>query len=57
MFALSIFVLCLLTATRLRSFSDHKIGISIPARGESRDLLNGDGEKNDYDWWVMFLVF
>ncbi|XP_059633569.1 uncharacterized protein LOC132276244 [Cornus florida] len=37
-------------ATRLRYFSDYKLGISIPARGESSDLLNGDGEKNDYDW-------
>ncbi|XAR48153.1 hypothetical protein NMG60_11030882 [Bertholletia excelsa] len=37
-------------STKLRYFSDHKLGISIPARGESSDLLNVDGEKNDYDW-------
>ncbi|KAI8526893.1 hypothetical protein RHMOL_Rhmol12G0034300 [Rhododendron molle] len=37
-------------STRLRYFSDPKLGISIPARGESTDLLNADGEKNDYDW-------
>ncbi|KAH7833293.1 hypothetical protein Vadar_004875 [Vaccinium darrowii] len=38
-------------STRLRYFSDHNLGISIPpARGESSDLLNADGEKNDYDW-------
>lgn len=40
------------TASKLRHFADHKIGISIPARGESSDLLNADGEKNDYEWWV-----
>ncbi|XP_011625569.1 uncharacterized protein LOC18440101 isoform X2 [Amborella trichopoda] len=34
----------------LRYFSDFKLGISIPARGESSDLLNADGNKNDYDW-------
>ncbi|XP_043725218.1 uncharacterized protein LOC122671836 isoform X2 [Telopea speciosissima] len=27
-----------------------KLGISIPVRGESSDLLNADSEKNDYDW-------
>ncbi|XP_020595531.1 uncharacterized protein LOC110035613 [Phalaenopsis equestris] len=35
--------------SKLRHFSDFKLGISIPARGES-DLLNVEGEKNDYDW-------
>lgn len=39
-----------LFSTKLRYFSDHKLGISIPARGESSDLLNAEGEKNDYDW-------
>ncbi|KAF8390599.1 hypothetical protein HHK36_025126 [Tetracentron sinense] len=37
-------------STKLRYFSDFKLGISIPVRGESSDLLNADGEKNDYDW-------
>ncbi|CAK9155818.1 unnamed protein product [Ilex paraguariensis] len=37
-------------STKLRYFSDYKLGISIPSRGESSDLLNADGEKNDYDW-------
>ncbi|CAK7327408.1 unnamed protein product [Dovyalis caffra] len=37
-------------STKLRYFSDFKLGISIPARGESSELLNVDGEKNDYDW-------
>ncbi|XP_077229863.1 RUN/FYVE domain protein [Tasmannia lanceolata] len=37
-------------STKLRYFSDFKLGITIPVRGESSDLLNADGEKNDYDW-------
>ncbi|KAJ9176223.1 hypothetical protein P3X46_011561 [Hevea brasiliensis] len=37
-------------STKLRQFSDFKLGISIPVRGESSELLNADGEKNDYDW-------
>lgn len=37
-------------STRLRYFSDLKLGISIPARGECSNLLNPDGEKTDYDW-------
>ncbi|XP_042479549.1 uncharacterized protein LOC122060508 [Macadamia integrifolia] len=37
-------------STKFKSFSDFKLGISIPVRGESSDLLNADGEKNDYDW-------
>jgi hypothetical protein len=40
----------LFTATKLRQFSDFKLGITIPARGENSDLLNADEEKNDYDW-------
>jgi hypothetical protein len=40
----------LFTASKLRNFSDVKLGISIPVRGESSDLLNAEGEKNDYDW-------
>ncbi|XP_042053451.1 uncharacterized protein LOC121798485 [Salvia splendens] len=38
-------------STRARHFSDYKLGISIPARGESSDLLNA-GDKNDYDWLI-----
>ncbi|KAJ9169373.1 hypothetical protein P3X46_017576 [Hevea brasiliensis] len=37
-------------STKLRHFSDFKLGISIPVRGESSELLHADGEKNDYDW-------
>ncbi|GLT86615.1 hypothetical protein SLE2022_047450 [Rubroshorea leprosula] len=37
-------------STKLSHFSDFKLGISIPARGESSELLNADEEKNDYDW-------
>ncbi|KAI7727298.1 hypothetical protein M8C21_027570 [Ambrosia artemisiifolia] len=37
-------------ATKLRHYSDHKIGISVAARGESSDLLNAEDEKNDYEW-------
>ncbi|CAJ1852629.1 unnamed protein product [Sphenostylis stenocarpa] len=36
-------------STKLKHISDVNLGISIPGRGESSDLLN-DGEKNDYDW-------
>lgn len=44
------------TATKLRHFSDVNIGISIPGRRETSDLLNIDGDKNDYDWWAIFLI-
>uniref|UniRef100_A0A7N0ZSV4 Uncharacterized protein n=1 Tax=Kalanchoe fedtschenkoi TaxID=63787 RepID=A0A7N0ZSV4_KALFE len=37
-------------ATKLKYFSDCKIGVSVPSRGETSDILNADGEKNDYDW-------
>ncbi|KAF7813629.1 flocculation protein FLO11 [Senna tora] len=37
-------------STKLRHFSDIKLGISVPGRGESSELLNADGDKNDYDW-------
>ncbi|KAJ7961865.1 Proline-rich family protein [Quillaja saponaria] len=37
-------------SSKLRHFADIKLGISVPVRGESSDLLNADGEKNDYDW-------
>ncbi|GAB2280591.1 hypothetical protein Dimus_015221 [Dionaea muscipula] len=35
---------------KLKSLPDFKLGITIPVRGESSDLLNVDGDKNDYDW-------
>ncbi|KAG4376991.1 hypothetical protein AAZX31_18G008900 [Glycine max] len=35
--------------TKLRHISDVNLGISIPGRGETSELLN-DGDKNDYDW-------
>ncbi|KAL0408515.1 UNVERIFIED_CONTAM: hypothetical protein Sradi_1785900 [Sesamum radiatum] len=38
--------------TKLSSFSDYKVGSSIPTRGESRDLLNEEGDKSDYDWLI-----
>ncbi|TKY59864.1 phospholipid-transporting ATPase 2 [Spatholobus suberectus] len=37
-------------STKLRHFSDIKLGISIPDRGETSELLNAEGDKNDYDW-------
>ncbi|CAJ1935629.1 unnamed protein product [Sphenostylis stenocarpa] len=37
-------------SAKLRHFSDIKLGISIPGRGETSELLNVDGDKNDYDW-------
>ncbi|XP_028794077.1 cell wall protein RBR3, partial [Neltuma alba] len=37
-------------SVKLRHFSDIKLGISVPGRGESSGLLNADGDKNDYDW-------
>ncbi|KAF9604382.1 hypothetical protein IFM89_006391 [Coptis chinensis] len=42
-------------STKLRYFSDFKLGISIPVRGESSELLNVDGDKNDYDWMASEL--
>ncbi|KAJ9554500.1 hypothetical protein OSB04_018545 [Centaurea solstitialis] len=38
--------------TKLRHFSDHKLGINVTARGESSDLLNTEEEKNDYEWLI-----
>ncbi|XP_010682860.2 uncharacterized protein LOC104897629 [Beta vulgaris subsp. vulgaris] len=37
-------------SSRVKSFPDVKLGINIPTRGESSDLLNADGDKNDYEW-------
>lgn len=42
-------------ASRVKSFPDVKLGINIPTRGESSDLLNADGDKNDYEWLVVSL--
>ncbi|KAL3501052.1 hypothetical protein ACH5RR_035501 [Cinchona calisaya] len=39
-----------LFSNKLRYFSNYKLGITVPARGESSDLLNAEGDKNDYDW-------
>ncbi|KAG6422389.1 hypothetical protein SASPL_118959 [Salvia splendens] len=39
-------------SSRPRQFLNYKLGISIPARGESSDLLNAEGDKNDYDWLI-----
>ncbi|KAG1330833.1 hypothetical protein COCNU_02G008010 [Cocos nucifera] len=37
--------------SKLRDSSDFKLGMTtIPVRRESRDLLNVDAGKNDYDW-------
>ncbi|GJN13462.1 hypothetical protein PR202_gb00169 [Eleusine coracana subsp. coracana] len=30
-----------------------KLGVNIPARGESHDMLNVDGDKNDYEWFSL----
>ncbi|KAL9226296.1 hypothetical protein vseg_002126 [Gypsophila vaccaria] len=39
-----------LLSTKAKPFRDFGLGINIPARGESSDLLNVDGDKNDYEW-------
>ncbi|KAL3511412.1 hypothetical protein ACH5RR_030813 [Cinchona calisaya] len=39
-----------LFSNKVRYFSDCKLGITVPPRGESSDLLNAGGDKNDYDW-------
>ncbi|KAL3649863.1 hypothetical protein CASFOL_006266 [Castilleja foliolosa] len=39
-------------SSKLRHFSDNKHRVSVPARGESSDLLNAEGDKNDYDWLI-----
>ncbi|KAL6905861.1 hypothetical protein ACP4OV_003462 [Aristida adscensionis] len=35
---------------KLSYFPEVKLGVSISAPGESHDLLNADGDKNDYEW-------
>ncbi|XP_039068961.1 uncharacterized protein LOC120215319 isoform X1 [Hibiscus syriacus] len=37
-------------STKLKYFSDFKLGISVPVRGETSELLVADEEKNDYEW-------
>lgn len=37
-------------------FRDSKFVVNIAARGEKRDLLNGDGERNDYDWYAHLIA-
>ncbi|CAN0929262.1 hypothetical protein LINGRAHAP2_LOCUS36968 [Linum grandiflorum] len=39
-------------STKLRYFSDLKLGISVAGRGECSGMLNAEGEKNDYDWLI-----
>ncbi|KAK9750954.1 hypothetical protein RND81_02G232200 [Saponaria officinalis] len=41
-----------LLSSKTKPFRDFGLGINIPARGESSnlDLLNADGDKNDYEW-------
>ncbi|XP_006663927.1 uncharacterized protein LOC102712212 isoform X2 [Oryza brachyantha] len=36
--------------SKLSYFPDVKLGVNIPTRRESHDLLDVDGEKNDYEW-------
>ncbi|KAG6527980.1 uncharacterized protein LOC122041259 [Zingiber officinale] len=36
--------------SKLRYFSNINLGTTIPTQTESNDLLNADGDKNDYDW-------
>lgn len=43
---------CELAASKVKPFPDIKLGINIPVRGETSDLLNADGNKNDYEWLV-----
>ena len=49
------FVHCISSASKVKSLPDINLGITIPARGETSDLLNIDGDKNDYEWLVVFL--
>ncbi|XP_071690927.1 uncharacterized protein [Rutidosis leptorrhynchoides] len=39
-------------ATKLRHFSDHKVGMKVANEGESSDLLNVEEDKNDYEWLI-----
>ncbi|XP_019059528.1 PREDICTED: flocculation protein FLO11-like isoform X2 [Tarenaya hassleriana] len=33
-----------------KQFSEFRTGLPLPTRGESSELLNSDGENNDYEW-------
>ncbi|XP_031475822.1 uncharacterized protein LOC116247704 isoform X1 [Nymphaea colorata] len=37
-------------STKLKHFSDFKLGVTVPALGDGSDLLEVEDEKNDYDW-------
>jgi hypothetical protein len=39
-------------SAKLSCFPEVKLGVNIPARGESHDLLRVDGDKNDYEWYA-----
>jgi hypothetical protein len=41
---------------KLRYFPEVKLGVNIPAHGESHDLLNTDGDKNDYEWYANWII-
>ena len=43
-------------SAKLSYFRDLKLGINIAARQENHDLLNADGERNDYDWYVHLIA-
>jgi hypothetical protein len=53
-----IFLFCYLpflplyASAKLSCFPEVKLGVNIPAHGESHDLLNVDGDKNDYEWYA-----
>lgn len=36
-------------SSKVKHFPELRLGINIPSRGESSDLLNVEGGKNDYD--------
>ncbi|XP_022726186.1 uncharacterized protein LOC111282386 isoform X2 [Durio zibethinus] len=40
----------LLSSDNFEDSFDFKLGISIPVRGDTSELLNADEEKNDYEW-------
>lgn len=41
---------------KLSYFPDLKLGVNIARREESRDFLNTDGDKNDYDWYAVCML-
>jgi hypothetical protein len=46
------FFLSFFPSAKLSYFPEVKLGVNIPARGESQDLLNVDGDKNDCEWYA-----